>query len=503
MFEKVREFLSKYFDRHPAAKRTAGWVRKRKRRLLTCFFIFAHLAGALTSVRAIMEVRTAQGAIAWTVALNTVPYVSVPAYWIFGRSKFQGYVIARRNDLAHTSPIHQQYLVNLTNRGLVANPTLGHSLAVEKLARMRFTTGNDAELLVDGDATFKSIFEGIDQAKEYVLVEFYIIRKDNTGGELKRRLVEKARQGVRVYVLYDEVGSPDLIESSLTELRDAGVDVRRFNTTQGRANRWQLNFRNHRKIVVVDGQTAWVGGLNVGDEYLGRDLTIGAWRDTHVKVTGPVVQGVQVAFLEDWHWASQQLLKLNWDPQPSPSGARRVALALPTGPADSLETCTLFFLNAINAATNRLWLASPYFVPDEQFVSALQLAALRGVDVRVLLPDKTDNKLVQLSGWSYLDELEKVGIKVYRYQKGLMHQKVMFIDDLYCTIGTANFDNRSFRLNFEITMAFADAEFAGQVRRMLEQDFADAKPVKARELKDRGFWFRFSVRCARLMAPIQ
>jgi len=368
---------------------------------------------------------------------------------------------------------------------------------------MRFTRGNDAELLVDGDATFKSIFEGIEQAKEYVLVEFYIIRKDNTGGELKRRLVEKARQGVRVYVLYDEVGSPDLIESSLTELRDAGVDVRRFNTTQGRANRWQLNFRNHRKIVVVDGQTAWIGGLNVGDEYLGRDPTIGAWRDTHVKVTGPVVQGVQVAFLEDWHWASQQLLKLNWDPQQSPSGARRVALSLPTGPADSLETCTLFFLNAINAATNRLWLASPYFVPDEQFVSALQLAALRGVDVRVLLPDKTDNKLVQLSGWSYLDELEKVGIKVYRYQKGLMHQKVTFIDDLYCTIGTANFDNRSFRLNFEITMAFADAEFAGQVRRMLEQDFADAKPVKAQELKDRGFWFRFSVRCARLMAPIQ
>ena len=336
-----------------------------------------------------------------------------------------------------------------------------------------------------------------------MLVEFYIIRKDKTGAELKRRLVEKARQGVRVHVLYDEVGSSDLIESSLVELRDAGVDVRRFNTTQGRANRWQLNFRNHRKIVVVDGQTAWVGGLNIGDEYIGRDPTIGAWRDTHVKVTGPVVQGVQVAFLEDWHWASQQLLKLNWDPQPAPSGARRVALALPTGPADSLETCTLFFLNAINTATNRLWLASPYFVPDEQFISALQLAALRGVDVRVLLPDKIDNKLVQLSGWSYLDELEKVGIKIYRYEKGLMHQKVMLIDDRYCTIGTANFDNRSFRLNFEITMAFADAEFSSQVRQMLAQDFADSKLVKAQDLKDRGFWFRFAVRCSRLMAPVQ
>jgi cardiolipin synthase len=315
--------------------------------------------------------------------------------------------------------------------------------------------------------------------------------------------VEKARQGVRVYVLYDEVGSSDLIESSLVELRDAGVDVRRFNTTQGRANRWQLNFRNHRKIVVVDGQKGWVGGLNIGDEYMGRDPAIGAWRDTHVKVTGPVVQGVQVAFMEDWHWASQQLLKLTWDPQPAPSNARRIALALPTGPADSLETCTLFFLNAIHAATNRLWLASPYFVPDEQIISALQLAALRGVDVRVLLPDKIDNKMVQLSGWSYVGDLEKVGVKLYRYDKGLMHQKVLLVDDRYCTVGTANFDNRSFRLNFEITMAFADAEFSNQVRKMLEEDFANSKIVTLQELKNKGFWFQFAVRCARLMAPIQ
>jgi cardiolipin synthase len=497
------QFIESGFKRYPAIKQGASWLRRRRKILFSSFLIVSHLIGALTSVRAVMEVRTAQGAIAWAFALNTIPYVSVPAYCVFGRNKFEGYVIARRKDLAATTATHQQYLIGLTNRGLLANPAFGHSLVVEKLARMRFTTGNDAELLVDGEKTYESIFEGIEGARDYVLVEFYIIRRDKAGAELKRRLVEKARQGVRVYVLYDEVGSSDLIESSLVELRAAGVDVRRFNTTQGPANRWQLNFRNHRKVVVVDGQAAWVGGLNVGDEYLGRDPKIGAWRDTHVKVTGPAVQGVQVAFLEDWHWASQQLLKLNWNPQPAPSGARRVALALPTGPGDSLETCTLFFLNAINAATNRLWIASPYFVPDEQFISALQLSALRGVDVRVLLPDQIDNKLVQLSGWSYLDELEKVAIKVYRYEKGLMHQKVMLIDDRYCTISTANFDNRSFRLNFEITMAFADAQFSSQVRQMLEVDFTNSKLVKAQELKDRGFWFRFAVRAARLMAPIQ
>lgn len=503
MFKKARQSWSSYLDRHPGIKRIANWSAHRLKRILVSFLIVCHLGGAMTSINAIMEVRTAQGTIAWVFALNTVPYVSVPAYWIFGRSKFEGYVIARRKDLSASSATHQQYLLSLTDGGFLANPPFGHSLVVQKLARMRFTTGNDAELLVDGEETYKSIFDGIERAREYILVEFYIIRKDEAGRELKRRLIDKARQGVRVHVLYDELGSSDLIESSLVELRDAGVNVRKFNTTQGRSNRWQLNFRNHRKIVVVDGQVAWVGGLNIGDEYVGLDPVIGTWRDTHVKVTGPVVHGVQVVFLEDWHWATQQVLKLNWNPRPAPSGAQRVALALPTGPADSLETCTLFFLNAINTATNRLWVASPYFVPDEQFISALQLAALRGVDVRVLLPDKIDNRLVQLSGWSYIDELEKVGIKVYRYEKGLMHQKVMLIDDQYCTIGTANFDNRSFRLNFEITMAFADQEFSSRVRQMLEQDFSNSKLVTAKQLNDRGFWFRFGVRCARLLAPIQ
>ncbi len=504
MFENAHEALAARIDRNPTLKRLAEWRRRQRKMLLTSFILLAHLAGALTSVRAIMEVRTAQGAIAWAFALNTVPYVSVPAYWVFGRSKFEGYALARRKDLAATTPTHEQYLASLREGGfLAADPDSGHSRVMEKLARMRFTTGNDAELLVDGEETYRSIFEGIEQAKDYVLVEFYIIRRDNTGAELKQRLMDKAREGVRVYVLYDEVGSPDLDKESLAELREAGVDVRHFNSTQGRANRWQLNFRNHRKIVVVDGHSAWVGGLNVGDEYMGRDPEIGAWRDTHVKVVGPVVKGVQVAFFEDWHWASQELLQLDWTPRPAPSGARRTVLALPTGPADPLETCSLFFLTSINAATERLWLASPYFVPDEQVISALQLAALRGVDVRVLLPDKIDSRLVQLSGWSYLDELEKVGIKVHRYTAGLMHQKVMLIDDDYCTIGTANFDNRSFRLNFEITMAFADAEFAARVQGMLEEDFARSKPVTVAQLKEKGFWFRLAVRAARLMAPIQ
>lgn len=475
---------------------------KRKRLACVLFLVVAHLAGALTSVRAILEVRTAQGAVAWVFALNAVPYISVPAYWVFGRSKFQGYALARRADLTETHPLTTQFRSNLITRGLVGNPVHWHNLLSEKLAAMPFTTWNDAELLVDGQATFDSIFEGIERAKNYILLEFYIIRRDKIGMELRDRLRKKAAQGVRVYVIFDEIGSSELRGRSFDDLESAGILVREFNTRQGPDNRWQLNFRNHRKILVVDGEAAWVGGLNVGDEYLGKDLNVGPWRDTHVKVTGPVVQEVQLAFLEDWHWATRETLQLNWNPQPAPSGSRRMALALPTGPADRLETCTLFFLNAINSATNKLWLATPYFVPDEQFVSALQLAALRGVDVHILIPSIIDSKLVQLAGWSYLSELEKAGVKVSRYTDGFMHQKVMLIDDVYSTISTANFDNRSFRLNFEITMAFADARFSTEVLRMLERDFANSQAVKTEELKQKGFWFRFGVRCARLMAPV-
>ena len=167
---------------------------------------------------------------------------------------------------------------------------------------------------------------------------------------------------------------------------------------KGITNRFQLNFRNHRKTVITDGRTAWVGGVNIGDEYTGADKELSPWHDTMVKITGPAVQTIQVAFWEDWLWASDRQIALQWEPEAAPSGARKTVLCLPSGPADPLETCTLYFLQLINSATTRLWIASPYFVPDEQLVTALELAALRGVEIRILVPDKGDNPLVDLSG---------------------------------------------------------------------------------------------------------
>jgi cardiolipin synthase len=471
--------------------------------LIPWIVVIVQILGILSAIRAVMDARTSQGAIAWAVALIAFPYLALPLFWIFGKRKFEGYVIERRGALEEAGPKARMVWQKLVDRDLLVQTEHARKLPFERLAKLPFTTGNDVELLIDGEATFASILAGIESARDYVLVQFYILRDDTIGRELQRRLLERAAAGVRVYVLYDEIGSYDLSNECIGRLRDGGIRVASFHTVGGRANRFQINFRNHRKIVIVDGRDAWVGGLNVGDEYLGRDPKVGFWRDTHLHVQGPVVQAVQVAFMEDWHWAADELPGLNWDPCPAPSGARRAVLALPSGPADELETCTLFFIAAINAATSRLWIASPYFVPDEQFITAVQLAALRGVEVRILVPEHSDNLLVGLSTWSYLEDLEGVGVTFHQYRRGFMHQKVTLIDDLYCTIGTANFDNRSFRLNFEITMGVADADVAARVRAMLEADFAESTPMTGAQLQARSFLYRFAVRAARLAAPVQ
>ena len=471
--------------------------------LLSWILVVIQILGILSAVRAVMDARTSQGAIAWAIALIAFPWLALPLFWIFGKRKFEGYVLERRSALSEASPLAKQTFQALSDRDLLVHTDHARQLPFERLAKLPFTTGNDAHLLIDGAATFASIFAGIESARDYVLVQFYIFRDDGIGRELQKRLLERAAAGVRVYVLYDEIGSHDLPRKCIRRMREAGIQVSSFHTVGGRANRFQINFRNHRKIVVVDGRDAWVGGLNVGDEYLGRDRKIGFWRDTHLHVQGPVVQAVQVAFLEDWHWAADELPPLNWDVQAAPTGARKAALALPSGPADDLETCTLFFVAAINAATTRLWIATPYFVPDEQFITAVQLAALRGVEVRILVPKHSDNFLTGLSVWSCLDDLEPVGVEFYRYTRGFMHQKVTLIDDRYCTIGTANFDNRSFRLNFEITMGIADDALAAHVRSMLEADFANAERMTASELQARSFAFRFAVQAARLASPVQ
>jgi cardiolipin synthase A/B len=498
---RVGHAISQYFPRIAAA---AGHLRRRKKRYLGLFFVIAHIAGALTSVRAIMTTRTSQGAVAWAVSLNTFPYLSVPAYWVFGNKRFDGEITKRRSGHDESSPILSSFLKTAGEKNLLApgREEVGNRL-LERLAGLPATTGNDVELLRNGEVIFPSMLDGIDRAQDFILVQFYIVRDDALGTRFKDHLSAAVKRGVKVHFIYDEIGSQKTPDSFIEEMNRAGVEMIPFNTMKGITNRFQLNFRNHRKTVITDGRVAWVGGVNIGDEYNGGDEKLSPWHDTMVKITGPAVQTIQFAFWEDWLWASDRRLDLEWDPQPAPSGARKSVLCVATGPADSLETCTLYFLQQINSATKRLWIASPYFVPDEQIITALELAVLRGVEVRILLPDKGDGALVDLSGWAFVERLGRVGVKFYRHTDGFMHQKVTLVDAALATIGTANFDNRSFRLNFEMILEIRDEAFASEVAAMLENDFAHSRLVDPKEFANRGVVFQFKVRASHLLSPIQ
>lgn len=474
-----------------------------RRRIVIAVIALFQVLGIASSMHAIMHTRTEQGAIAWAMSLVFVPYVAVPAYWVLGRSRFEGYVNARKL----TEDVGEELLVDL--QGRIAPYRLDQQeiapaiLAAQGLADQPMLTSNEVELLVDGQKTFDSILAGIDAAREYVLFQFFIVKDDQIGNLVKDRLIAKANEGVSVYFLYDEMGSLGLPDSYLDELRAAGIEVSAFNTQKGPGNRFQINFRNHRKVVVVDGRVTWVGGHNVGDEYLGRDPAFGHWRDTHIRIEGPAVMGTQLSFLVDWYWATDQIIDLPFVPSAA-AGADTDVLILPTGPADDLESATLMFTHAINTARQRIWIASPYFVPDLGLLNALQLAGLRGVDVRIMIPDMADHYLVYLAAFSYLEDAGRTGVRFFRYTDGFLHQKVMLIDDSVATIGTANMDNRSFRLNFEITAAIADnAEFIDEVEAMFMNDFEHSREVPSDELASKSWWFRFLVQLARLTAPIQ
>ena len=475
--------------------------------------LLVHILGIANAAHAVMNVRSSRGAIAWAISLITFPWLAIPLYWIFGRSRFQGYSEAIRQVYQqHEDTVDRAYDEILGFKVELPDRLSSVEKLISSVSDLTFTNNNTIALLINGKQTFGQMLKAIDRAQDYILLQSYIINDDEIGNKFKDTLIAKAREGVRIYVIYDEIGSNKMTCAYIKSLRQNGIAVSSFRSTKGKGNRFQLNFRNHRKIIVVDGHIGFVGGLNIGDEYLGKDPRFGSWRDTHLKIEGTTVKSLQGTFLKDWYWATKEHLEVSWSiPH---QHHNQTAFVLATGPADRLDVCTLFFLNLIDLAQDRLWIASPYFVPDESTLNALKLAALRGVDVRIILPDNPDHLLVYYCSFSYYGELQDVGIKLYRYRSGFMHQKIILCDcgasrrhRAVAGVGTVNLDNRSFFLNFEV-MTFAiksdrqQHDLVESVEKMLEDDFNASRLIDLEEYKQRPFWFRLSAEVSRLSAPI-
>ena len=447
--------------------------------------------------KAISGSRTSQGAVAWVIFLILAPHFGVPAFLFLGSFKFRGYVIARQSNqrivdgVAEFANRHQPK----PDKARVGFRSFA------KVAEAPILSGNSLQLLIDGQETFDTMFAALDAAQDYVLAQFYIIHDDQLGRAFQEKLLACAARGVTVRLLFDSVGCSKLPNTYLDKLKDAGVHVMDAHSLRGPKTRFQINFRNHRKTVVIDGKIGFLGGFNMGDEYMGRDSYFGAWRDTHSVIRGPMVLQLQLVFLEDWYWATETSLldQLAWQAEIAPENMDGVIVA--TGPADPFESGSLYFIAAITAARNRIWIASPYFVPEVDIISALKLAAMRGVDVRILMPEMIDHKIPWLAAFAYFDELMDAGVQIWRYNQGFMHQKVIVVDETIASVGTTNLDNRSCRLNFEATAVFFDTKAAGDVADMLEKDFDRAFLLTTR-LEDQNWMKRYGAPAARLLAPL-
>ena len=452
------------------------------------------LCSILVAIRAIETSRTPQGAVAWAIFILAVPVAGILLYLIFGNVDHRAFQARRHAAEASLASGRE-------DPGGENGEEYQRLPVFERLAGMQARGGNGVDLLIDAEATYAAFDEAIAAAEDYVLVQFYIIRDDGAGRRLKNALIERARAGVSVVILHDAFRGLGLPGGFVRDLRSAGVQVFAQRGPRRPLGRFQINYRNHRKLIIVDGKVAFTGGLNIGDEHLGLDRRYGRWRDTHARIRGPLVAALQKVFVSDCFWASGQDLnrRLNWEPGRDPRDVR--GLILSPAPTDPLGTGNLYFCAMAQAARERLWIATPYFVPDSDVLSSLKLAALRGAEVRILVPDKPDHHLPWYAAFAYFDEVREAGCEIWRYEAGFMHQKVVLVDDDLASVGTMNLDIRSGLLNFEQTAILEDRSFVAEVERMLEGDFARSRRMTT-HLGQQSAWIRYGAPAARLLAPV-
>lgn len=440
----------------------------------------------------VLQKREPIATLSWLLSLALLPIIGLLIYHFLGPQR-----------------IRRQRLKRLRSRARLDRDTSAFGGPRDCSALMRLaaaasgyapSSASRVQLLVDGAATFDALIADISQAQRHVHLEYYIFEPDMTGARVSAALCERANAGVRVRLLLDAIGSSRLSREFLAPLREAGVDVAFFHRTRLRLRRlWRpkINLRNHRKIAIIDGRIGFTGGINITDEENER-LRDNAYHDLHVRIEGEAVRWLQLAFIEDWAYASAHT-PVETDLWPEAAVAGISAQVLPAGPDSPWEAIHRTMLAAIHGAQQRVWLATPYFVPGEAARMALTSAALRGVDVRLLVPARSDSLLVTAAARSYFDELQAAGARVFEYPR-MLHTKALLVDSEIAILGSSNFDNRSFRLNFELCVLFADAGVAGDLERVLAADLDAALEIATPRLL--GLWPRLCEATARLLSPL-
>jgi cardiolipin synthase len=472
-----------------------------------------YLIGIALIPRILLERRESGATLAWVLAIIFFPYIGALLFWAIGSRRIRFRRKRRARAEAAVAPglaastrcvVPFETAARVAEVNALAEPARSLAHLADRLGKPA-SSGNAVELLVDAEATYASIDAAIRAAKNHVHVEYYIWRDDEAGRALRDSLVQAARSGIEVRVLVDDVGARSANTRFWKPLLLAGGRVARFLPVNLLARRLVLNNRNHRKIVVVDGTTAFTGGINVGDEYLGRDPRVGPWRDTHLRVEGPAALRLQEVFVEDWfHATGDDLTARKYFPDPAPRGELMVQV-LASGPDDGRAhaIATIHFA-ALTLARERAWLTTPYFVPDRALTAALCTAALRGVDVRLLLPGKVDEPIILPAARSFYPELLENGVQIFEYDPAsMLHAKTATVDGCWSTVGSANLDLRSFYLNFETNAVVYGSAFAKELERVFERDLGHARRVERSEFGRHRPWSQRTFEgLARLLSPL-
>lgn len=448
-------------------------------------------------------------ALAYILVLAFFPFVGLIVYYLFGQ-EYRKSKIFNRKDIANTNIIKsigknlriQEKKFDYDKANIELDDKIKLIKLLKKSEKSPLTLDNSVAIIKNGNAKFKMLIEDLKQAKEYIHLEYYIIKDDTIGTELLNTICKKAKEGLEVKLSYDDVGSK-LSSAMKRKLGDHGVEYYPFMPVIFSSLTGKSNYRNHRKIAIIDGVIGYIGGINVSDTYINSDSTDRYWRDTHLRISGDAVKVLQFHFLTTWDFVSDKSLEIKEKYFPNVASNNNVAVQIAaSGPDTNWANIMEAILTAINNAENYIYLTTPYFIPNDQIITALQIAAKIGVDVRLLIPKASDSWIAKNATNSYLDELMFAGVKVYRYQKGFIHSKTLVVDDVFSTIGTCNLDNRSFNINFEINALIYNKEQAGVLKSHFLEDLKDSEYMDYELWSNRSNIRKLKESFARLWSPM-
>ncbi len=462
--------------------------------------------------RIILDTRSITKSLAYLLFAIFVPFAGVIFYFLFGinyrtRKMYSKKLIDDDELSARLNKQIYQYsrkTLDESDAAVQSNRELAFMLLKETLSPL--TANNSVKILVNGENKFPEVLKALKEAKNHIHLEYYIYEDDEIGREIEQVLIQKAKEGVAVRFIYDDFGSRSIRRTLARRLNENGVKAFPFLRIYFIALANRLNYRNHRKIIVIDGKTAFVGGINVDDRYINKDKNKTFWRDTHLRIDGPGIQYLQYLFFCDWNFCADE--KLHPDPHffppenALPASGKKIVQIAASGPDSGAPAILFSILQAIGLATKEILITTPYFIPGDGLLDALTIASLSGVKVKLLVPGISDSILVNAAARSYYIDLMRRGVEIYLYNKGFVHAKTMVTDNNIAMIGTANMDSRSFDLNFEVNAIVYDTETACELREIFYDDLRDAEKIDFQVWRKRPVYKQFFEKAARLVSPL-